>query len=313
VKGPFGERGFHVSEIKGYKVDDNYIHVYPLDASKKKIKVSRYLENSEWVRQWFMLRFRDLNEYDAEQETLSILHDERFGITAEGRARRLQEARKVAKAVNAISWVVCGWIIFYPKPYNVAITAGLLLPLLIITIAYLYRGLMKADENENGPHPSMATGFGVVAAAMAIRALMDFTILEYNKGWHLIALITLMVSLLYLLSTEGLHFRKVSDYLFALILPMVVFMFAYGVSVLGNCMLDNSPEKVFETTVLKKSTTKGKSTTYYLTVAPWDRQIEPRQLDVGLAEYDLVSEGDVVNIVQRDGYFDMTWVIVKIP
>jgi hypothetical protein len=313
VKGPFGERALLVGEIKGYSIDENYIHVYATDPKKKKLKVSTYLENSKDIKDWFALRFADLNAQEVVEETRPILQDDRFGITVEARARKLLEARRVAKTFNAVSWVVLVWVMFYPKPYEVAIIVGLLLPMLIMMASYLYRGLMKADENDNSAYPSMATGFGVVAVAVALRALLDFTILQYNTGWYLIASITVILSFLYLLPTDVLKFHKVSDYLFLAVIPLVMFMYAYGITVLGNCMLDRSPALVYETTVLEKTTTKGKSTTYYLTVSPWGTLTEPQRLDVPRSDYESASEGERVTVVQRDGYFGMSWVVVNVP
>jgi hypothetical protein len=167
---------------------------------------------------------------------------------------------------------------------------------------------MTGDEYKSSAYPSMATGFAGLVLALGLRAVLDFSILDYNDGWYLMVIISVILCALYTLPTEERKLRKAKDYVFIGIMLLIMFFYSYGICVTGNCVLDKSEAQRFRATVIEKRISGGKVDTYYLKLTPWGTLKEPEEVQVTRDEYGLVSEGSEVTVMQHEGYLKMDWV-----
>lgn len=79
-----------------------------------------------------------------------------------------------------------------------------------------------------------------------------------------------------------------------------------------NCALDDSKPKKFNTIVLDKRITKGKSTNYYLTVSPWNNQKEPKEENTNETDYKTIKRGDTITINFYEGKLNIPWYEIKL-
>ena len=306
----FGQRTLDFQEIKGFRADSNYIHIISNSKDKKSIKITAYIEKSAEVLEWLANNFIELDSHEAEQEEQKILADNEFGINAQTREYRLSEARRVAKYINIIGGLTCAWLWFYPRPYLISLSVGMIIPALAFISLYVYRGLIRFDEKKNSAHPSIIYGFLLPSAGLLIRAIMDYEILEYKSLWISISIITITLTFMFIVGTKEIKFKTFLDYFTILSLAGMILCYSFGTYAISNCLFDKSEPEIFKSEVTDKEISSGKSTTYYLTLKPWGPRTETERVSVTKDEYETTDKGDTVDVYLRQGLLKTPWFYV---
>lgn len=97
------------------------------------------------------------------------------------------------------------------------------------------------------------------------------------------------------------------------IITLCVFstVWSYGGVMAFNFNYDPLTPRPYETEVLDKYIyTSKRSKTYYLTVAPWEKQAEEDKLSVSENKYEKTNIGDVVTVYYSEGLFGIPYFIV---
>jgi hypothetical protein len=309
---PFGKRTLALSDVNGYRVSENYFVIEPVDKKLKKIKISTYLTPRTEIEEFLLNNFQNLDFEDKLAEESEILSNEEFGITEETRAERLEHAKKVARYANYFSWGVMLWIVFFPRPYNLAIAAGIIYPTFAVLICYLYRGWMKGGDNDKSAYPSMAESFILPGIALTLRATLDTNTINHTAGWPLIILLAVGFFVLYQIPTGGFYPKKSSDYVFLILFPLFTFCYGYGTVTLINWKADQSKPELYPTIVIDKKIEDGKIKTYHLTLKFWGGLTENEDVKVDYNDFQQVNINDSVTVHQYRGYFSMPWVEVEL-
>ncbi|MBX2969981.1 MAG: hypothetical protein KF803_11470 [Cyclobacteriaceae bacterium] len=307
-----GTKTLDFQEIKGFRADSNYIHIISNSKDKKSIKITAYIERSDQVLDWLNNNFLELDSHEASEEEKQILTDNEFGINQQTREFRLNEARRVAKYINIVGGATGIWLWFYPQPYLICVSVGMILPGIALASLYFYRGLIRFDEKKNSAYPSIIYGFIAPSAGLLIRAIMDFEILEYTNLWINVFIISLILTGLLVLWTKEIKFKKVVDYITILSLAGMILCYSFGTFVLSNCLFDKSEPEIFNSEVTDKEISSGKSTTYYLTLRPWGPRTETEKVSVTKDEYEATDKGDIVSIYLRHGLLNTPWFYIMI-
>lgn len=310
MDGVFGTRKLSTDNVKGFRKDKNYITIVPKGKIDKKIKVSAYYGDSWQIISWLSERYDDLDITEAQEEHEEILSNPEFGLTEEIRERRLEEAKKAAWYLNTASWGVLAWLFFYPHPYNIATSVAAAFPLLAILTCYAYRGFMKGDDTDKSAYPSVLNALIMPSIVLMLRAILDFNILAYEKGWLIMGFMAATLYIAYMLPTGGFAPKTASHYFMMFFLPVMTFAYSFGTYVVLNCQADTSTPAYYRTVIESKRISKGKSTTYYLTLNPWGEIKEPEEVTVTYSEYDYAQPGDTVTILQHPGYLKLPWIEV---
>jgi hypothetical protein len=305
-----GTRTLDFQEIKGFRADSNYIHIISNNKNKKSIKMTAYIEKSDQVLDWLNSSFLELDSYEATEEEKQILTDNEFGINPQTREYRLNEARRITKHINIIGMGVCVWLWFYPRPYLISVLVAMTIPIIAFGLVFIYRGLIRIDEKKNSAYPSIIYGLGATSAALLIRALLDYEIVEYKNLWTIVSITTVILVFLLLISTKELKFSKLVDYVTTLTLTVIVFCYTFGTYVVSNCLFDKSKPVIFNSEVTDKEISSGKSTTYYLILKPWGPRTETEKVSVTKDQYEAADNGDTVDIYLRQGLLKTPWFYV---
>ncbi len=299
------------AEIKGYKTVSNYVNIVPTESNKKGIQVSRYVEKSDQIVNWICSKFTDLDFHEVVEEEKQILENDEFGVTSQAREYKLNEARRVAKCINISGYAAFFWLVFYPRPYVISLSVGMILPAMSLISIHLYRGLIRFDEKKNSAYPSIVYGFLMPGIGVFIRALMDYEILDYNNLWFVTSLASLVLLIIVLSATKEIKFKKWTDYLMAASLGLLMYSYSFGTYLISNCLFDKSESQKFTSRVIDKEVSAGKTTTYYLKLDPWGPRTTPENVSVTKGEYEATNIGDNVNIYLRQGLLRTPWFYIK--
>jgi hypothetical protein len=168
-----------LANIKGYRIDQQYIRIIPESASDPKIQIGYTSENYAELQNWFADRYPDLDAVEQEQEAAQALEEQDLGRTTAERQETLEKARRTTKWLNIAGGIVAVWLLFHPEPYLWAMAAGLVVPLLAIAASWMHHRAIRVDEKKNSAYPGLTTAILGPVLILLVRVLMDFEILDY--------------------------------------------------------------------------------------------------------------------------------------
>ncbi len=298
------------SQIQGYKTDQNYLRLVPVDKKLPTLKISTYTGKFNELSLFLRESFPDLDATEYAAQERAILESEDFGRTAEEREQKLAEVRRVANLLNFSALGVALWTLVMARPYELMIALCLAVPLLVLLALWIYKGLIRINEPKNSAYPGLTTALGMAAGALFLRALLDFELLEYGKLWTPVAGLALLLAVLLVRSTTEFSFAKASDYFVVLGVTLLMAGYAYGGCVILNCLYDPSTPQVYRAEVLKKRISRGKVTTYYFTLSAWGPRTESKDVSVSEELYERIEEGKPVSIYVGKGLLEVPWFVV---
>lgn len=304
----FNNRELLLTEIKGFRVNEHYIFIEPISRDKKRIKISRYFENHHQILSW-LGTYPNLDEVEVKKEHQDFLDNSVFGATPSERISNLEKGEQIATVLNWAGGIVGIWAFFWAEPYNYAILACIIVPILAVIALKISNGILRFDKKEEGTHPSIMSAILFPSCAIGIRALMDFEIYDYSTVWlPLFCILLVLTGIIYINSEE---FQKTKGYLVLLGIVMVLGFYSYGALITSNCIYDNSKPTLFQASAVSKHISSGKTTTYYVKVTPWGNRGEANEISVSENFYEQVETGDNLTIYVKKGWFNIPWIIIK--
>ncbi len=304
----FSNRELKFHEIDGYKEGENYIFVIPNTKEKKRLKISKYIGEYSDFKNWLNSNFSDLNQIDKENEKVDILRNLEYGINEEERSLKLNQAKKVAKALNWAGGFIFFWILLKPEPYKYAISASILFPILAVFVVIYYKGLIRIDEKKGSIYPTVFFAISMTTCGLFFRVFFDYDIFDYSNIWTSSIAVGIIMIALVIFGTKEFKFQKINDYFSVLYIAIIFFMFSYSSVLALNCTYDDSIPQAFQSKILDKRISKHKYiSTYYLEVAAWGTQTENEDVSVSKELYEKLEIDDNVNIYLKRGLFKIPW------
>jgi hypothetical protein len=310
--GPFRRKELLFTNLKGFRATEQYTSIYAIEGTPRRLKISLYLDNYQEFLQWLYQHAPDLDLLEAAEEKSTILENTDFGRTPQERERRLKEVSKVCTILNGAGFLTGLWLLVFPVYYDVAIAVGLLFPLLLILVVYFYRGLITLNDRKSRIYPSLTLAIIMPSLGLALRALLDISLLAYSPLIPAILGFTLIPLLLILGGVEKTSYTKKADYAILVIFAGLFSAYGWGAAVMVNCLYDTaSPATLYEAEVLEKRSSGGKRTTYYLKLSAWGPRTEPEDVTVDRELYGETTPGDVMQVWMKPGLLQAPWYVVK--
>jgi hypothetical protein len=313
VRGALTGRRLARADISGRRLlqtghGQSMTQIIPCGAGMKPLKFSRRALNTDSSFDTWLGSLPDLDAQETAASTEKIATNTEFGLTPEERLARLDSAKKVGKALIALTWATIAWGFAYPKPYAAAMLAQVLLPWLAIGLVATSAGLYRITPAGNDVRPSVWAAISMPGFVLAIRAWQDVGILDWQRAGIFAAVIAVTISLAALKSDVTLRARS----------SMVFVLFAcacgygFGAAALGNSLLDSAPGNRYEATVLDMHVIRGsRSTTYHLTLAPWGPRTHAQEVTVKPAVYAAAQPGRPVCVHQGPGALGISWYTIS--
>jgi hypothetical protein len=308
--GIFKSKEIEISQIKGFRSNEYYTHLIPIDDDLPKIKISQYYGDMNSFQQWLLRNYSDLDALERKQEEEDILKNEEFGLTIEEREGKLKSAKIAAGVINAAGIILAILLFFYPRPYQIVTLCAIIFPIIVIGSLYVFKGLIRVDQKPNSGYPTILYALVFPGMAFAARSSMDFDILEYSNFW-LPAMFATVISLFIMLSsTTELNFKKGADYATAISLFGFLFVYSYGGVINYNCIYDKSKTEIFTSEIKDMRISTGESTSYYIDLQPWGPLKEADDVSISKRLYEQLTVGGTVNIHLNKGKMDIPWFTV---
>lgn len=310
AKNVFSTRWIALDDVKGFRIHEHYIFIEPKTEWKKRIKIQKYYGNLEELVAWLEKKYPDLDKIEEEQRYQAMLKDPTFGSSLNERMGALRRAEKTATMLNVIAVIISAWVILWPVPYLLVLLLAIITPILALMVLKGFNGLIRLDEQKNSAHPTVFWAFFVPSLGLAMRAAFDFDILEYDNIWLPLSLIVMLFVVIILVNNKEFDLRKGRNVLSVIGLALLSLCYAYGTVITTNCYFDHSNGIAYRAEIVGKSISTGKTTIYYLDLAPWGPRKQSEEVSVPKHLYDQLQQGDEVRIILFKGKFDIPWFIL---
>lgn len=312
VRKAFTTRRLRRSEILGRRITQGRSASYPVIVPKAGRPMM--IERSTFgLDDRFNAWFNALPDLDAQEraETLAMVErDASLGSNAQERLAALEKSRQAAKVLNLLPMGLLFWSFIYPKPYAAIVACAALLPWVAVVLVWARPGLFQFDGRKGDVRPNLAGLLIMPPLVLAMRALWDVTLVDLRQLllWGFVLGLPLCVAVL----AAPKAATKTTAKPWALPLLMLPFMMAYGCGLLAltDAMWDSAKPEVFQTAITGKDVSRGKSTTYYVHLAPWSKTIDEDRIAVPRAYFEAVDTGDIVCVRLHPGKFGLRWMQV---
>ena len=171
----FRERVLRRAHVAGYRpqLATKQIRLVAVPGEAKDLVIPLHVvENPIWAAWLDSLKDLDIEDHNAAIAVLET--DARLGRNPEQRLQTLGSLHRVTRYLTWGGLALAGWIFVYPRPYELAILAGVLTPLAALAAASLWPGLVVLiGGDDNDPHLNLAMLWLAPSAVLALRALFD--------------------------------------------------------------------------------------------------------------------------------------------
>ena len=311
VKDFLSSKLLHRSDIAGFRIlPTQYISTLvfqPRAAERKKLKIPLYFRTDEAFALWFIgipnLDSEDLGQSMTELETVVARDSPGIDATEE----RIAGAYRTVKTLNWATGIATMWAWIYPNPYPLAMLAAGVLPLVAIVLLARSRGLYQIEGRRNDARPSLAFAFIFPGCALAYRAIQDLHFLQWKP--LILATLALTAILTIFLAQSDPHFNNRA--VAGISIFFLGSMYCYGAIAHFDVLADRSSPASYQTQVLSKRADNGRTTSYYLQVAPWGPRHDPEEIEVPRALYGAITPGQSVSIHLYLGALHLPWFSVS--
>jgi len=204
--------------------------------------------------------------------------------------------------------LVMVWVAIYPRPYGMAIACAAIVPWLAIAMAWMNPGQIPLEEKKRyDTGPTLTFLLSTCPLALSVRAMLDVATVDVHQLilWGFVCGLPLWIAI----ATAPTARSPFAAKHWGLVLLLMLFTSAYGGGLLAltNAMWDNAKPETFKTVVVDKNVSRGKGTSYYLNLAPWNRTIDENRFLVSRAYYETVHKGDAICVRLYPGKFGLRW------
>jgi hypothetical protein len=306
VRGAFNEKSANLSEIEGYRTISSRNGSYKqliLKEGRGSITISNAFSADDAYRAFFQ-KIPDLDARDRDTILSEISQQQDLGATPEERLGALSRAKTIGISLMVVS-ILLGIAISFPTlglGQSMIRLCIVLLALIPVVAAYLARSsplLYSVFKNKKDPR----------AEVSFIPAIAGFAFIIHTSGAHFVVWQPLLVTMLVVgLAMIALYFSAINGGARgALALLFFAGLYAYGLTEVADTAFDNSPAVPYTTTIIGGHVSHGKSTTYYLRLAPWGPIGYPDDVSVSSRIYRNAHTGDTVCLALHDGSLKAPW------
>jgi len=277
----------------------------PKDRDAKALKLPQLFSMDADFRDW-LTTLPDLDAAEVQQSEKEVAANPAYGATEAERLARLEQARKAAGVFNAGCFALSMWVWIYPRPYEMAIATVALLPWIAVGLIRWSGGLYQFNQKRNSRRPDISIAFIAPSAVLALRAVYDIHILDWQQGLPWAAMGGLVLALL-----AGTVAGSIRDRLPAMVLLCLLMgAYAYGAALESDRLLDRSQPQLFRVVVEGKHVTRGRHTTWDLKLSPWGPRADAEDVEVSRSFYESVRSGQTVCIGLYRGALNISWFTV---
>ena len=304
VRTPFGEKTADASEVEGFRdisTRNGSFWRLQLKEGRGAITIQKWFDSPE-LRAW-MQQITDLDERDRKAILDEIEQNQELGATPEERLSALKQARQWNLILTMVAIAAAVFRLFPANPFFLISAVVLALtPPAMLYLLHRSPLLFVLGKPKRDPRTDFAFAFIAAGAGLCLG----------NIGVNFVSLSSLLPAILLvsLATCAGLFLlaRNTSGPRGAwIVMVMLSGSYGYGLVTSGDTLPDHAKPERYSASIVGKHTTSGRSTSYYLDLAPWGPIQDENRLGVSKRLYDAAGVGDLTCLELHQGYLHAPW------
>lgn len=309
VPGIFRAKTVRRSDITGFRIRSTQggkflqLETAGTGAKKNTVNISMLFKPDAALASWFE-GIPSLDAVELAASLKDVEGDAELGESPAARRESVRRAGTIARVLNITSFGLGGWLFFYPHPYEWLFLLVAALPWLALWLCWKSKGAFSVDDTGmQTVRADLTASLILPGIALALRALYDVQLVDIS-GLAVPSLAGLALMLICLVHVAPYYRKKLGK-----LLLMGSLLSAYPASVIAiaNALFDGLPSESYLVEVIRKHSTSGKATTYYLGVPPWGPFSEANDVQVPANFYRQVEVGQAVCVDLHQGAFGLRW------
>jgi hypothetical protein len=305
VQTAFRERSAEIGDIEGFRTvrsrNGSYIWL-KLRQGQGSFTIPPIFDTDGDFAAW-MRQVPDLDQHDREQILTEIAQQPALGATPEERLNALPTARTWALFLIVVTVAAAAMLLLAPAFFRPLAVAILVLTPFAAAWLLHHAPLLYAFFKQKAD-PRAEVSFVPLIAA--------FGLLIHAGGLHFVAiqqlaLIAVPLALAYFAAfASAVRIGAVRP---GVLIAVAFFacLYSYGLAAVTDALGDSAVAASYRVDVLDKHVSRGRSTSYSLTLAPWGDRQEPARVGVSESTYGVVGIGDQVCIQVHRGNLRVPW------
>jgi len=305
VRGAFQERSARIDEIEGFRTISSRNGAYKqlrLKDGRGSITLSSYYATDDDYKAWLQ-QFPDLDIRDRDALLDKISHESELGATPEERLAALSRAKTWSIAAIVISGAAAAALNFggaalqLPSAIVLALT-----PFAAVFLAGRSPLLFTIFRRKSDPRADFTLTLAFSSFGLLFRAMDFYVVSTQSLLMVAAAFAVLYIAALYTAANRG---SSVPGSLIAVLFFAAIY--GYSLALVADAVADSAPGQIYATQVIRKHVSRGRSTTWYLDLAPWGPLEQPNKIKVSSSMYANTPIGDEVCLALHPGAFHVSW------
>ena len=242
------------------------------------------------------------------EEYENITQDQRLGINEEDRFKSLKKASTINRIIFFMIIGIAIASFIFSKYNEIFIVVLCIIPFILMMIVPFSNGLIKFDTKRISLYPSISGGFIIPILALTLKCFFFFSrIVSWEKIILPMVLLTLLITVVFFITNKNEKITKSA--IGGLLFFAILYSFAATVNI--NTLGKQEIAETYISEIYEKRISRGRTTTYYLTVSPWGNRNNNNDVEVGRNFYDSVEVNDSITIHIISGLLDIRYYIIR--
>lgn len=304
----FSIKEINLDQIKGFRIDENYIHFLPIDDTKNSIKVSSYIERKNDLLSFLYKKFDNLDEKNKTKDLAEILANDKFGRDKQEREERYEFAKKTAKALKGATLVLMIWLIAFPYPYDLIVFLNVIMPIIALIVFYRFNGLIKLDSPKESVIPNLAIVIITPGMGLGLRCIFDFEILSFTNFWTPTIILSLVFFGLLFVRSDDLKGKDKFSIMNSFFLFIFIALYSSTSILMLNKIFDLKTPSIHQALVIDKIEPTDDNNFRLVLDEGWEPRINSiEEANVPEEFFYQTKIGDSVFVTVHEGAFKIPW------
>jgi hypothetical protein len=312
----WGSKEIENTNVKGFRVLEKSIAVYPLDSHSSKIKIRDYdsIGNDNELQKGLAKKYTDLDAVGYQNNLDEVYNNNELGSNKEERVNTFENSKLVAQIYNGggIAIFVLN-LIFNDFVFNsnLAKLIPVIYALAGIIILITGKGLIKLIARRSSAYYSIIYGMypSVISALVVMITYYDFV--SGSALFIPVIITTIIIGVLSLRFGYDKSDNAVKGQIPAFIGLSI--LYAIPLVMLINCKLDSSSPKIYNSSVVKRYVIHNNGRSYcHVVVAASEFSADPsKDLHISQRLYYKVDSLQNVHIAVKRGLLHIPWFYIN--
>lgn len=158
MKACFSAKTMQRRQIAGYRLiptrNVDTLVLVPSTRESKKLRIPVFMKIDSAFEEW-LDRIPNLDHQERASAEAELANNLELGVSPDQREANLDAARRISKALNAVTLITGFWGLMYPYPRVAVVAVLVLVPVIAALVLLRSKGIYSVEGQRNDPRPTL--------------------------------------------------------------------------------------------------------------------------------------------------------------